>query len=146
MGYMAHHAVVVTYSDWVLKEAWMPDIAGFRANLPADLRPLLVGPIPGAINAYSSWAFLPDGSKEGWDLSDDGDRARQAFADLFAVRWEDEEGSPFNVALVRFGGDEPGKLEASDPRKDWQVISYEDGKQVIRKVLAGAVLAPNELR
>lgn len=84
-----------------------PDIDGFRDTLPDDWKPLLIGPIPSIVNDTHTLVFLPDGSKEGWGLSDDGDKYREQLAALFSFAYGDGS-SPFGVVHVRFGGDEPG--------------------------------------
>lgn len=107
MGYMAHDAVIVTISDYVLGRAeppTMPDVEAFRASLPREWQPLVVGPVRSIMNGYLTYAFLPDGSKEGWETSNDGDKYREQFADLFAFSY-DGGSSPFDIAHVRFGGD-----------------------------------------
>ncbi len=114
MGYIAHHAVLVTVSSYVLKDAdLMPDVDAFRAELPEEWRPLVVGPIPTVINGDVTFVFAPDGSKEGWGTSDDGDMYRQQFAALFAFAYEDGS-TPFDVILVRYGGDEPDLAEVTE--------------------------------
>lgn len=112
MGYFAHDTVLATswYSD-------CPDIEAFRQTLPEKWRPLVIGPIPGVVNFGQFYAFLPDGSKEGWQDSHDGDKYRQQFIELF------KDAKYPDVVTVRFGGDyqaEFGKphAEAVDPRKD----------------------------
>lgn len=108
MGYMAHDAVIVTVSGYVrdLSEPpTMPDVEAFRDSLPEEWRPLVIGPVRGLVNDYLTFAFLPDGSKEGWETSDQGDDYREQFAGLFSFRYEDGS-SPFNVVHVRFGGDD----------------------------------------
>jgi hypothetical protein len=107
MGYIAHDAVMVTASDY----ADMPDVEAFRQSLPEEWRPLVIGPIRSVINGYLNFAFLPDGSKEGWDTSDQGDEYRQRFADLFSAGHEDGS-SPFNVVKVRYGGDDYDRATA----------------------------------
>jgi hypothetical protein len=138
MGYMAHHALIVTFPDYVLNSPWMPNVQAFKEKMSPDLAPLLVGPVVAAINGYQTWAFLPDGSKEGWGLSDEGDRVRQEFADLFAIRYDDGSG-PFDVAVIRFGGNEPEKASITDPRVDWRTICFEDGQEVLRRIVPGKV-------
>lgn len=121
MGYIAHHAVIVTASDYVLKTDYLPDVEAFRATLPDDWATLVVGPHQAIINGYVTWMFLPDGSKEGRGTSDDGDRYRQQFADLFALRYDDES-TPFDVVVARYGGDQPEKMAIEDPRQVWRTI------------------------
>ena len=110
MGYVRHDAVIVTMSAYVLRGealAPAPDIDGFRKTLPEDWRHLLIGPVESIINDDVTFVFAPDGSKEGWTDSDMGDDFREQFKKLFAFAHKDGS-SPFSVAHVRFGGDEPG--------------------------------------
>lgn len=95
MGYVKHDATLVT----IHSESALPDIDKFRESLPAEWRPLVIGPIETLINGYVSYAFLPDGSYQGWDLSDEGDVYRQQFADLFSNYLD-------AVVHVKFGGDD----------------------------------------
>ena len=71
------------------------ELADFRASLPDDSwRALVVGPVESLTNGYAWLAFLPDGSKEGWNLSDEGDQHRARFHELFGgllVRWGDDD-------------------------------------------------------
>jgi hypothetical protein len=119
MGYMRHNAIVAVVNGYVLagdpaKLGWPapPDVEAFRASLPADWQRLVVGPIKSIVNDYVTFVFAADGSKEGWSDSDDGDRYRQQFLDMFRFAYEDGS-SPFDVLIVdaRFGGDEPGAYE-----------------------------------
>lgn len=92
----------------------MPDVDAFRASLPAEWQPLIVGPVGSITNDYWTFAFLPDGSKEGWDTSDRGDEYREQFEDLFSFRYEDGS-SPFDVVHVRFGDDERYEPKVTGP-------------------------------
>ena len=114
MGYTRHDAVIVTMADYALKPESIGrddipavDLDAFRASLPEDWRRLVVGPVESIVNGYYTAAFLPDGSKEDWDTSDDGIRYRDQFAALFSFTYEDGS-TPFDIVRVRFGGDEPG--------------------------------------
>ena len=101
MGRIVHDAVIVTTADF--RPDGLPDIDAFRASLPEEFRPLVVGPIPAPLNGYVSYAFLPDGSKEGWRASDDGDEYRQRFTELFNQQYDD--GSTHDdTVTVHFGG------------------------------------------
>ena len=98
MGYMRHHAIVVTtYS------------ASHIADAHVKATALGLNPTPiqeSAINTYVSFAVLPDGSKEGWDESDTGDTRRDAFiAWMNAQRFSDGS-SPLDWAEVQYGDDE----------------------------------------
>lgn len=102
MGYIAHDAVLVSTHRY--RDGGLPDIEAFRQTLPPDWRRLVIGPVEGVVNEGYFYAFLPDGSKEGWDLSDEGNRYRAQFAALFASSYEDGS-SPDDVVSVRFGED-----------------------------------------
>ena len=103
MGYMRHHAIVVTgpydYSSDHLGEAHA------KAE---ELIPCLVSEIVRSrINGYGSFFIAPDGSKEGWDASDEGDSQRKAFID-----WLRESESWVSWALVQYGDDDGESLVA----------------------------------
>jgi hypothetical protein len=78
MGYIKHHAIVV--SSW-------DDKLLARAEAQAIELGCCVSPIvAGTSNGQRSFLIAPDGSKEGWGASDVGDTQREAFA-----RWADEQ-------------------------------------------------------
>jgi len=109
MGYIAHHAVIVTVSGYVLnrdQSPQMPDVEGFRESLPEQFRKLIIGPVESITNGYLHFIFLPDGSKEGWETSDLGDTYREQFIKLFDFKYNDGS-SPFDGVEIRYGGDEP---------------------------------------
>lgn len=99
MGYLVHHAIVVTGSRW---DDDMPSIDDARVAAVdcGCLASAVVGP---AVNAYYSFFVAPDGSKEGWEESDTGDARREAF--IAWLRQHEEEGW-FDWAEVRFSPDD----------------------------------------
>lgn len=130
MGYMRHNAVVVTFSDYILEPLHAKhlgieplDVEAFRESMPEEFRNLVVGPIRSVTNGYVSWFFAPDGSKEGWDTSHEGDQWREKFIALFTHAYDDGS-SAFDVVEIQYGGDYvrqfgaavtvdfPGRLEA----------------------------------
>jgi hypothetical protein len=79
MGYIRHHAIVVTGQHEWHHDPSLPTIHDARkAAVEAGCRLVteVVGP---GVNGTSSFLVAPDGSKEGWNDSDDGDTARDAF-------------------------------------------------------------------
>lgn len=110
MGWVAHDVAIVT--TWFRPDEERPDMDAFRATLPERWRPLVVGPVPGVVNEYVTYAFLPDGSKEGWDDSVSGDHYREQFLALFTRAYEDGS-SPDDVVEVRFGEDHEREYGAS---------------------------------
>jgi len=112
MGYTRHNAIIVTAAGYALDGQFgitAPDIDSFRQSLPEKWQRLIIGPVQSIINDYRSFVFLPDGSKEGWEDSELGDKYRERFLDLFSFAY-DNGSSPYDVLVVdaRFGGDEPG--------------------------------------
>lgn len=99
MGYIRHHAIIVTgtYGDWI-------DRAHNKANkLFAEKQ---VSPIlEPSINATRSFFIGPDGSKEGWDDSDTGDKQRKKFIQWLNEQRYDDHSSLLSWAEVLYGDD-----------------------------------------
>lgn len=108
MGIIYHDVVIVTVSGYAHEsnEYGNPrqSVADFAATLDPEWRMLLIGPVPHVMNSGFTYAWLPDGSKEGWDHSILGDSYRARFLDLFRFKYDDGS-SPFEIAAVRFGSD-----------------------------------------
>ena len=96
MGYMRHHAIVV--SSWQSES-----VLAAREKASTIFR--WVSPIsPEATNGHAAFFVPPDGSKEGWQESDEGDGRREQFLD-----WLEEQyalGFYLDWAEVQFGDDE----------------------------------------
>ncbi len=101
MGYMRHHALIVTtYDEKRIDDAREQAEAIFGSK---DVTPILSS----RSNGYWTFFIQPDGSKEGWAESDDGDERRAKF-----IKWIDDQrhsdGScPFDYSEVQYG-DENG--------------------------------------
>ena len=98
MGYIAHNAIIVT--------TWNADaMLGVVAKC-ASLGAEVIGPSKSEINQTQTILICPDGSKEGWEESDAGDRRRSELRDYFDT-WKYEDGSsPLEWCEVRYGGDD----------------------------------------
>ena len=70
MGYMRHHAIVVTSGTRRLS------LAHDKAE---EIFPYVSPISPEGVNGYQSFFIPPDGSKEWWDESDRGDASRDKF-------------------------------------------------------------------
>ena len=92
MGYIKHHAIIVT--SW-----FAGDITQSRA-LAIDYGLTVSDVVRSPVNAYLSFIIVPDGSKEGWEESEVGNWAREKWIDTI-------KGSAIDWVLVRYGGDEP---------------------------------------
>lgn len=112
MGYMRHHAIIVTTWDEILAaHAYEKAVSLFRDI--AAVSPILRS----SVNVYSTFLIAPDGSKEGWGHSVAGDRARLAFIEYLDSRRYEDGSSSLSWCLVRYG-DEEGQdvLEDSSAR------------------------------
>ncbi len=95
MGYIRHDAIIVTAwdSERIAKAAAKADELGLRRTEIVDSK----------TNGYASMMIVPDGSKEGWADSDEGEIARAAW-----IKWARESDDMWmDWALVNYGGDEP---------------------------------------
>lgn len=123
MGILIHDAVLVTVD--VSAEEFKKAIEEFRASMEPEFQPLLIGPALTPVNGdvgYVLYTFMPDGSKEYWDISDQGDIYREAFKHIIK-RFERDGDIIIQWIHVRYGLDlEAGEIvehaeddEDSDP-------------------------------
>lgn len=130
MGYMCHHAIVVTCDSKlaVLAHAKAGEIlAGGRNEGPVrrDWAQLLSPIIPGIVNSEDTFIVAPDGSKEGWDGSDEGERLRAVFVAWLDAQRYDDGSTSFKWALVQYGDDEHDNrvLRHSDDNRHRALLS-----------------------
>lgn len=101
MGYIRHHAIVVT-------DQLGDDI--MEAHRQAQRIGLGVTPIADSeMNGTSSFLVVPDGSKEGWATSEEGDERRETFKRwLKAPPPPEGDGPQFSLDWieVQYGDDE----------------------------------------
>ena len=110
MGYIRHHAIIVTGRDYGEHKSDLSvfcDITDahreatnviFGSDCVSDLSVL-------HINCTRSFCIWPDGSKEGWAESDDGDGRRNAFITWLRAQYHEDGSSPVAWAEVQFGDD-----------------------------------------
>jgi hypothetical protein len=123
MSTTRHNAIIVTATGAAMSGLFpdvpVPDVEGFRLSLPEPWRRLVIGPVITQLNGYWNYAFLPDGSYEGWAESDLGEQYRQQFIDLFSFAYSDGS-TPHDVVVLeaRFGEqthDEPALIATFNP-------------------------------
>lgn len=102
MGYMRHHAIIVTASD--------KNIEPIHIKAKEIFGDATSNILPAAVNGYRSFFIGPDGSKEYWQMSDEGNSRREDFK-----RWLND----------------PRQANAYYPR--WAEIQYgdENGEQIV---------------
>jgi hypothetical protein len=106
MGYMRHHAIIVTSSDDRLLNAAHAE----SIRLGAAVSGVICSPI----NGYRSFLIAPDGSKEGWSQSDEGDTQRAAW-----IAWADDQRysdgtSSLDWVEIQFADDEGDTRRTAD--------------------------------
>jgi hypothetical protein len=94
MGYMRYHAIVVTSSSTEAHEK-AEEIFGE-----------LVSPIVYSVtNGYNSFFVAPDGSKEGWETSDNYDDKRKEFIEWLRSQAYEDGSNSMKYIEVQFGDD-----------------------------------------
>jgi hypothetical protein len=128
MGYMAHNAIVVT--------SWNEDLIQEAAREATSLGLQILGPSEEVVNGYRSILICPDGSKEGWDDSNDGDSRRESFrAWLNSKRYEDGS-TPLDWVEIRYGPDDnEAEIVASNTIGTTDAIQSDPPKFTVRAFL-----------
>jgi hypothetical protein len=81
MGTISHNTIVVTDSN----HEWLEKAAAKARELGA----IVLGPSEPGTNAYRTLVLCPDGSKEGWGTSNEGDARRDAFVAWLSAQREE---------------------------------------------------------
>jgi hypothetical protein len=114
MGYIAHHAIIVTSWDKTILRKAHERATTFDCHV-SDI-------VESGVNGYHSFLIAPDGSKEGWDESRRGDAQRAAWIEWSrSVRYEDGS-SPLSWVEVRYGSDDH---DAKVERHEWLEVHSE---------------------
>lgn len=91
MGYINHHAIVVTGDSYPYAEVAFRKAYEKGKELLGDL---VSDVVKSKTNGYQSFFVAPDGSKEGWDLSDEHDARGEKLMDFIdSVAYEDGSNS-----------------------------------------------------
>ncbi len=98
MGYICHHAIVVT-TDY--DQNRLEQLRDFALGLDCVVSPI----VDSITNGYCSFCVFPDGSKEGWSRSGDGDDARSALISRIESHKYSDGSSPFSWAEIQYGDD-----------------------------------------
>lgn len=102
MGYIRHHAILVT--------SWNSEDIGKALAMVLEIFGDVPSVIESEINGYHSFFIPPDGSKEGWAESDDGDECRNKFINWIKDQAHKDGSNNIRFAEVLYGDDE-GKAE-----------------------------------
>lgn len=108
MGYERHHCLVVTsWNAELLTEAHQAAVDIFAKAAAGGYPGMRVSEVvPSPRNGVTSFFVPPDGSKEGWDESEAGDGARNAFVEWLNARRYDDGSTSLDWVEVQYGDDE----------------------------------------
>lgn len=99
MGYMRAHSIVVeSFDDKLIREAHKEAKGIFGEACSCITSP--------QTNVRTAFFIAPDGSKEGWQESKDGDERRREFVDLLESMKHEDGSSSISYIEVMFGDDE----------------------------------------
>lgn len=114
MGYERHHALIITsWCEKHIKAAHDKAQRTFEKCPVSDVT-------EGVTNDYRSFAVFPDGSKEGWATSDEGDRGRDEYIAWLRTQEYEDGSSPLSWALVQFGDDDLVSKIVCDSDDTWR--------------------------
>lgn len=113
MGYMRHHAIVVTGPA-----EEMPRLA-HRVSKITDEICFTSLTTPTSTNGYQSFLVAPDGSKEGWAESNEGDKIRGKVKEYLRSLAYPDGSTSFKWVEVQYG----------DDNKETVVIDHSEKKQ-----------------
>jgi len=101
MGYIKHHAILITSFDEEKAKLAHAKAMKLVRDLTTELK-------ESPVNSDWSFAILPDGSKEGWPESEEYDKLRELFIDWLKTQRYEDDSSPFKAVLVSY--DEEGEV------------------------------------
>ena len=97
MGYMIHHAIIVTsFDDKAIIKAHVKALKIFPDNLVTSITPY-------GMNGYRSFLIAPDGSKEGWEESEQGNENREKYIDWLFNQAYDDGSSLYDFVEIEYG-------------------------------------------
>ncbi len=107
MRNIRHHAIVVTAQDKkFLEKLHKETLTHFDQSLSVRIKGFLVSPLVSSfINDYHSFLIAPDGSKEGYDTSEEADLARRSYLDRLEEIRKNEPERDLHFVEVLYGAD-----------------------------------------
>lgn len=115
MGWIVHNAIIVTTFS-------QKDVERAHTEARRLFNGLVTDPIESGINGYRSFLIPPDGSKEGWSESDEGDRRRAAFHEWVVAQAYEDGSSAYDVIEVAYGEVRQPVIVAVDGRETAALI------------------------
>lgn len=124
VGYERHHGILITsWSEPHIRAAHEEALRTFEKCPVSDVT-------EGVTNDYRSFAIFPDGSKEGWATSDEGDTERARYIEWLRTQEYDDGSSALAWALVQFGDDDLVSKIVCDSDDTWRDALAKQGVKV----------------
>lgn len=98
MGYMRGHTIVV--------DSWNAEMIATAQAKATTIFPWVSPLSPPAVNMHQAFFIPPDGSKEGWADSEDGDRRRSDFKQWLREQSYEDGSTALRWVEVQFADDE----------------------------------------
>jgi len=98
MGYMRAHTIVV--------DSWSAELVATAHAKAATIFPWVSPLSPPSVNLHQSFFVPPDGSKEGWDESAEGDTRRAKFKQWLREQVYEDGSTALRWVEVQFADDE----------------------------------------
>ena len=95
---MRHNAIVVT--------SWKEETTKEAAAMAEKIGLLVLRQSEEGVNGYRSLLICPDGSKEGWDESDRGDKKREEFKKWLNEQRYEDGSSLLEWVEIAYGSDD----------------------------------------
>lgn len=100
MGYIRHHAIVITtWKEHLIEKARAKAVKLFGKEQVSRV-------IKSPMNGYKTVFIAPDGSKEGWYESEEGDDNRLKMEQWVKLQKYEDGSSPIDLAHIQYGDDE----------------------------------------
>lgn len=99
MGYIRHHAIIISGRD-------DKKLKAFHKKAKEIFEKQVTNIVKSPVNTSLTFLIGPDGSKEGWDESDLGDKKRAEFIDLIDDSAYNDGSNSIRYCEVFYGDDE----------------------------------------
>ncbi len=110
MSYMRHNAVLVTsFSKKLIEQAHI-----YAVDVFGDVTSI----VESKVNGYLTFLVPPDGSKEGWKESNEGNEQRDKFITWLHSQAYEDRSNPFSWVEVQYGDDELETIIVRDSDED----------------------------
>jgi len=115
MSYVSHHAIIVTSNGYDSADQRLREAHDYANKHFGALTSQIISSV---FNGYKTFFVAPDGSKEGWDESDEHDIKRDNFIKILDDMMYDDGSGPIRYAEVRYGTDDCDQLTTTVTRSN----------------------------